>query len=300
MSKQLKADLFLIFITAIWGSTFTLMKNVLDDIPTFAFLALRFSTAAIILLFVFNKKLKNLSKATILKGFIIGLMLFGSLALQVLGLNYTSAPNSAFITSLNVIMVPIVSAILLKKKPASSSIIGVIFAFIGVFFVSGGLNFKLGLGESLTFLCAICVTMQIIFIDKFTENDDPVLLGILQIVFSAILSIGSWVLIDFKPFTINLNIVITILVTGVLGTALAYTGQTIVQKNTSPTRAALIFTLEPVFGFIFFILIPNSQSIAEKMSMNTILGCILILFGTFISEFKIDKKILTRFKGHSE
>ena len=291
MTKQLKADLFLIFITAVWGSSFTLMKNILEDIPPFAFLALRFSTAAIILLIIFHKKLKELSKASILKGFIIGLMLFGSLALQVIGLNYTTAPNSAFITSLSVVMVPIVSSILLKKKPARSSMIGVAFALIGLFFVSGGLNFKVNIGEILTLFCAVCVTMQIIFIDKFTNNEDPVLLGILQVVFSAILSIGSWMYIDFKPFTINQNIVITILVTGVLGTALAYTGQTIVQKFTSPTRAALIFTLEPVFGVIFFILIPNSQSISEKIALHTLLGCVLILSGTLISELKLDKKL---------
>ncbi len=293
MTKQLKSDLFLIFITAVWGSSFTLMKNILDDIPPFTFLALRFSTAAIILLIIFHKKLRELNKASILKGFVIGLMLFGSLALQVIGLNYTTAPNSAFITSLNVIMVPIVSSILLKKKPARSSMIGVAFAFIGLFFVSGGLNFKVSIGEILTFLCAICVTMQIIFIDKFTNNEDPVLLGVLQVVFSAILSIGSWIYIDFKPFTLNQSIVITILVTGVLGTALAYTGQTIVQKFTSPTRAALIFTLEPVFGVVFFILIPNSQSIAERISLHTLIGCVLILLGTLVSELKFDKKILS-------
>lgn len=289
MTKQLKADLFLIFITAVWGSSFTLMKNILDDIPPFAFLALRFSTAAIILLIIFHKRLGKLNKTSMLKGFVIGLMLFGSLALQVIGLKYTTAPNSAFITSLSVVMVPIVSSILLKKKPARSSMMGVAFAFIGLFFVSGGLNFKVNIGEFLTLLCAICVTMQIIFIDKFTDNEDPVLLGVLQVVFSAILSIGSWIYIDFKPFTLNQSIVITILVTGVLGTALAYTGQTIVQKFTSPTRAALIFTLEPVFGVVFFILIPNSQSITEKISLHTLIGCVLILLGTLVSELKYDK-----------
>lgn len=289
MTKQLKADLFLIFITAVWGSSFTLMKNILDDIPPFAFLALRFSTAAIILLIIFHKRLGKLNKTSMLKGFVIGLMLFGSLALQVIGLKYTTAPNSAFITSLSVVMVPIVSSILLKKKPARSSMMGVAFAFIGLFFVSGGLNFKVNIGEFLTLLCAICVTMQIIFIDKFTDNEDPVLLGVLQVVFSAILSIGSWIYIDSKPFTLNQSIVITILVTGVLGTALAYTGQTIVQKFTSPTRAALIFTLEPVFGVVFFILIPNSQSITEKISLHTLIGCVLILLGTLVSELKYDK-----------
>lgn len=106
MSKQIKADLFLLLITAIWGASFTLMKNVLEVIPSFAYLSLRFIIATIVLVVIYYKNLRTASKKVIVYGCIIGLMLFGGMALQVSGLYYTTASNSAFITGLNVVMVP--------------------------------------------------------------------------------------------------------------------------------------------------------------------------------------------------
>jgi drug/metabolite transporter (DMT)-like permease len=125
MTKQIRADISLLVITAIWGSSFTLMKNVLDHMPPFAYLSLRFIVAAIVLAVVFYKKLKTVNRKTVYFGCIIGLVVFGGMALQVYGLSYTTASNSAFITGTNVIMVPVISAMFLRKKPDLSSVVGV-------------------------------------------------------------------------------------------------------------------------------------------------------------------------------
>lgn len=287
MSKRLRADLLLLLITAIWGASFTLMKNVLEHIPSFAYLSLRFLIASIILSIVFWKSIRNLNKKIFLYGSIIGLLLFGGMALQVSGLYYTTASNSAFITGLNVVMVPIVSAILLKKKPDVSSVIGVCLAFLGLFFLSGGLNFKFNIGDILTLLCALCFTFQIIFIDKYTQNNDPILIALVQIGFVTLPSFLFWGGTGFQGFEMSTTVITTLLITGVLGTALAFAGQTIVQRNTTPTHTALIFSAEPLFGAIFAMLIPNSLGVTEALGVTASIGCALILGGMIISEFKI-------------
>ncbi len=290
MSKQIKADILLLLITVIWGTSFPLMKNVLDYIPSFAYLSLRFIIATVVLLVVFHKKLKLMNKAALIYGSLIGLMLFGAMALQVSGLYFTTASNSAFITGLNVVMVPVVSAVFLRKKPGAASTIGVLMAFGGLFFLSGGLDFKFNFGDLLTLLCAVCVTFQIILIDKFTNDQDAALLSVIQVGSVAVFSLITWTGVGYKSFEFNWTVAITLFITGVLGTALAFAGQTIVQKNTSPTHTALIFTAEPVFGALFALIIPNSQGMVESLKLNTVAGCGLILAGMLISELKLGKR----------
>jgi len=287
MTRQLKADISLLAITAIWGSSFTLMKNVLDHMPSYAYLSLRFIIATVVLAIIFYRKFRLMNRKVLLYGCIIGLMLFGGMALQVSGLYFTTASNSAFITGLSVIMVPIISALFLRKKPDLNSVIGVILACVGLFFLTGGLDFRFNLGDFLTLLGALCFAMQVIFIDKFTRDQDAALLSFFQVGFAAVLYSAIWLAMDYKPVEINSTVIFTLLVTGVLGTALAFSVQTIVQKYTTPTHTALIITAEPVFGAVFALLIPNSAGMTETLKLGTVAGCLLILLGMLVSELKV-------------
>lgn len=265
--------------------------------PSFAYLSLRFLLAAVLLIVIFHRNLKRFNKRTLLFGSIIGALMFGGMALQVNGLYTTSASNSGFITGLNVVIVPVVSAVLLKKKPDRASFIGVVVAFAGLFFLSGGLNMNFNIGDFLTFLCSICWAFQIIFIDKFTASEDASLLAIMQIGFTGIVSTGVWMSTGFQMFEFNSTVIIVISVTAVLGTALAFGGQTIAQKDTSPTHTALIFTAEPVFAAIFAMIIPNMAGETEKLGIPSIIGCVLILAGMLISEFKLGQKSRSHVKS---
>ena len=166
MSKKLRADLILLAITVVWGASFPLMKMVLGFIPAYAYLSIRFLLAAVVLVLLFRKSLTKMNKRVLLYGCIIGLFMFGGMAFQVVGLYTTSASNSGFITGLNVVMVPVFAAVMLKKRPDRASFIGITIAFAGLFFLSGGLNFNFNEGDFLTFLCAICWAFQIICIDN--------------------------------------------------------------------------------------------------------------------------------------
>lgn len=293
MSKKLKADLVLLIITVIWGASFPIMKIVLAYIPAYAYLTLRFFLAAAVLTLLYPSSLKKLNKRTLLHGCIIGLFMFGGMAFQVVGLYTTTASNSGFITGLNVVMVPIISALLLKKKPDRASVIGVTIAFAGLFFLSGGLKFDFNFGDFLTFLCAICWAFQIIFIDRFTETGDASLLAILQLAFTGLASGVLWLAADWgKPMVINGTVILILLFTGIMGSALAFGGQTIAQKYTTPTHTSLIFTAEPVFAALFAMVIPNADGLTEIPSVTKAVGCLMILAGMLVSELKIGQKKL--------
>ncbi len=291
MNKKLRADILLILITMIWGASFPLMKIVLAYIPAYAYLTLRFLLAGIVLAVVFHRRLARLSWRALLYGCIIGLFMFGGMAFQVVGLYTTTASNSGFITGLNVVIVPMIAAVLLKKKPDRASLIGVLMAFAGLFFLSGGLSFSFNSGDFLTFLCAICWALQIIAIDKFTESEDPVVLAVIQLFFVGIASSAFWMIADVgKPLIINKTVIFILLFTAMLGSALGFGGQTIAQKYTTPAHTALIFTAEPVFAAIFAMVIPNAEGVTEMPSLIKAVGCLLILSGMLISEMKLGQK----------
>ncbi len=290
MTKKLKADALLLIITVVWGSSFPLMKMILSYLPAFGYMALRFLLAAFILAAIFHRNFRHFRKRTLLYGCILGLFMFAGMALQVNGLFTTTASNSGFITGLNVVIVPFISAFILKKKPDGASLIGVLTAFVGLFFLSGGLSFKFNIGDLLTFLCSICWAFQIIFIDRFTEKEDAPLMAIMQVGFTGVISAVIWLAFDFKPAVFNGTSVTIILITAVLGTALAFGGQTIAQKDTTPTHTALIFAAEPVFAAIFAMIIPNAEGKTEVLGVTSAIGCALILAGMLIAELKPGKK----------
>ena len=288
MNKKV-ASLMAVLVTAAWGSSFILMKNVAQDVPALGFLSLRFGMAGLILALVFFKKLKEFSKKTVFQSFVLGALLAGYMIFQVVGLRETSASNSAFITSLSVLVVPFLSAAFLKKAPTVSNWTGVALAIFGLVFVTGihqGLS-VLTVGDGLTFLCAVCVALHIIVADNFLKESDPILLGVGQIVAAFIISIIAWTIQtpqSFLAVEYTGTLITSIVLTAVFCTCFAFTGQIVVQKHLPPARVAVIFTLEPVFAYFYALFIPGPGGVTEPLTWAKLLGCILIVGGMIISE----------------
>ena len=279
MSNRAKAEMTIFMITAIWGSSFIIMKNLLDDIPVFTYLTLRFAVASVALFFIFFRSLRIMKKRTLVLGIAIGLMLFLGMSLQVYGLKYTTASRSAFITGLNVVMVPVISSVFLKKKPGLNSLIGVMLAVGGLFFLSGGLQGRYNIGDILTLLCAFCFAFQIILVDYSVAKEDAGCLALIQVIFAAAACALVWAGTEKGPVAIDIETAAAIIFTGLFATAFAFGGQTFAQKYTTPTRTALIITFEPVFAAVFAAVIPNNSGMTEKLSQAVIIGCLLIFSG---------------------
>ena len=288
MNKKM-ATLLGVLVNAAWGSSFILMKNVAADVPALGFLALRFGMAGVILALVFWKQLRKLTKKTVLQSFVLGAMLSGYMIFQVVGLRDTSASNSAFITSLSVLVVPFMSAFLLKKMPTKSNWTGVLLAIVGLVLVTGIYQGAGALvwGDLLTFFCAVCVAAHIIVADKFLKDSDPVLLGVGQILAAFIISIVAWTIQTPASFaTVNYTgtLITSVVLTAVFCTSFAFTGQIVVQKYLSPARVAVIFTLEPVFAYLYALVIPGPEGLTEPLTWAKVLGCLLIVGGMIVSE----------------
>jgi drug/metabolite transporter (DMT)-like permease len=286
MRTSLKADLAILSITVIWGSSFIIMKNIVEVLGVYAYLAMRFTVAAVILAVLFRKPMQAVQPRNLMHGGIIGILLFMGMALQVTGLKYTSASTSAFVTGLNVVIVPVVSALFLRKQPPVRAVIGVMMATAGLFVLTGGFSQHWNKGDTLTLLCSFCFAMQIIFIDKFNAVTDPKQTAVIQMVTAALLYGAAWLL--FEPGKVNITwiVVVTVLYTGALGTAFAFGVQTIAQKYTSPTRTALIISCEPVFGAVFALLVPGTGGKTETLTWAMIAGSVLILGGMITAESK--------------
>jgi len=279
MTKQLKADLSLLAVTLVWGSSFVLTKNSLDHLDTYNFLAIRFLLAALISGIIFYRNIINADKATIKYGVLIGIILFTAYAFQTVGLNYTSASKSGFITGFAVVIVPILSAFLLKIKPPKSAIIGVVFAIIGLSFLTLDSSLSLSIGDLYTLICAFMFALHIITVGKYTVNVDSIAMAIIQIGVVGVLSLFVSFSTEKPILPTGLEIWVPMLILSVLCTSGAYIIQNLMQKFTSPTHTALIYSGEPVFSAIFAYYVAS-----EVLTKRAIFGSILILFGMIVSE----------------
>ena len=279
MSTQLKSDIVLILVTMVWGTTFIIVKNAIQTLPVYNFLFIRFLLAFLLLTIIFHKKLKTIDKKTLAVASVIGAMLFSGYAFQTMGLKYTTASKSGFISGFSVVLVPILEAVFLKRKPSKSSILGIVLAFIGLILLTANIDLSINIGDFLTLLCAFAFGMQIVLIAKYASTLDTYLLATIQIGIVALLS-GIITLLLEKPFVpTSFNVWAAIVITGVFATAFAIVAQNTMQAYTTATHAALIFALEPVFAAIAAFLIGG-----EVMSFRAILGGIFMFTGIVLSE----------------
>ncbi len=291
---RLKSELILLFITFIWAGTFAIIKLTLEFISPMLFVSIRFFIAALIIMLFSRKKVFSINKSAAKMGTILGFFLFVGFVVQTIGLKYTTATKSALITGTFVVFTPILQIVVEKKPPRLGSIIGVIIVFIGLLFLSSKENsfdqilFSLGqdfnIGDGLTFICAISFAAYIVYLDIISDKVDYVHLVWMQIIVTGIgAMILMWVLdfflIEKITLELNANVIGTIIYTTIFATILTTFLQTKYQKFTTPTRAAVIFTSEPLIASILAYLILN-----ETIGIFGFIGGGLIIFGVLTSE----------------
>lgn len=290
--EKLKADFLLLCVAMVWGSSFTLMKNVINEIPVCPYLAGRFFVASLALIFIFRKNLTHLNKHIWQAGILIGIVLFGGMGLQVYGLVYTTATKSAFLAGMNFMFVPFLSILLLKKTPNKATFLGIFIALVGLFYLSGGVELSFNKGDAISLVSAFLFALQITLIDKYTNQGiDASLIAVLQISTAAVLFFLLWLIhpasnigADVQLFTKPI-VFLTILFTGLLGTAGGFGIQTMVQRFTTPSHTALILAMEPVFGAVFAFLIPDIVTgQRESFDIYKVIGCTLMFLGTICCE----------------
>ena len=279
--KGVPAEIYLLGIVVIWGSTFAIIKGILDQIMPFTFLAYRFFWAAFILGLIFWKRLKNIDQIVLGKGFLVGIFLFLAYTFQTVGLKYTTATKAGFITGLSVVLVPIISHFFIREKVSKNSIIGVILAVIGLGFLNYNSNFIFNFGDFLVLLCAVSFAMHIISVGLYARKVDYILLVIVQL--TTVFVLSFLMALFFERPGIHLyypaGVWWSIILTGIFATALAFYMQNKFQRYSTATKTAIIFSGEPIFGAIFAYLL-----LGEKVGLIAWIGGLLIIFGMIISQ----------------
>lgn len=286
--RQIVADFSLLLIAFIWGATFVMVKEAVSQVGVFTFLALRFLFAAVVLALIFWPRLRASSRHEFLAGVLVGLFLFGGYSFQTIGLKYTSASKAGFITGLSVVIVPLLSTLLLRRKPDLDALVGVGLATMGL----GLLTLKglsMAPGDLWVLGGAVAFALQIVALGRFAPQMKPSSLATIQVATVALLSAPlAWAVEGSSP-RMSGQLWFTILFTGIMATSLALFVQSKAQRFTSPTHTALIFATEPVFAALFGYLL-----LQERLGWRGLLGCALILAGMVVGEAGLfNKKLLS-------
>ncbi|MGD9214915.1 MAG: DMT family transporter [Desulfobacteraceae bacterium] len=280
--RQYWAEFILVTVTIFWGGTFPLVKDAIEEIPVMAFLWIRFAlAAAILLVWAGWSQVRSLGKSGWFRGLWLGVLLFASYAFQTFGLALTSSANAAFVTGLNVVWVPLLAGPLLSKPPAAGSRIGVVCALIGLFMLTYQAPWRLNPGDALVLVCSLFVAFHVLGLDAWTHGYDGRALAFVQIGTMAVLSLAGSLM--FEPVTWprvwTPKVYWAIIICSLFATVYAFWAMTVFQKMTTPTRAALIYTLEPVFGAMVAVLYAG-----ERLTGIAWTGGVLIVIGMIVAE----------------
>lgn len=284
MNKKLsraKAEGLLVLATLFWGATFPVMKDAITEVPVLCFLWLRFALAAVLLGLLAGRKLVTLGRQGLKYGVLLGTLLFLAYLFQTFGLERTSSSNAGFLTGLNVVWVPLLAGPLLAKPPAPAARVGVAMALVGLFLLTWHTPWRLNPGDALVFICSIFVALHVLGLDAWTEGFDAMSLTCVQITTMAVLALGGSLAFDplSWPAAWSGGLVSALLITALLATVFTFWAMTSFQRLTTPTRAALIYTLEPVFAAIFSVWLHGDQ-----LGMLGWCGGLLIVLGMITAE----------------
>jgi len=276
-----------VLVTAIWGATFVMVKGAVAAFPVFAFLALRFALAWLALLPLWAWVRHRQGRGNPASGWtrqwargtLIGVFLFAGYAFQTGGLQYTTASKAGFITGLSVVMVPLFSAVVLRRPPGRWALVGVGLATAGMFLLSWGGDWHVGLGELLVLGCAFSFAAHITAVGAFAPRGDVLSLTATQIATVGVLSAAASAAFERTWAAPPAEVWGAAAFTGVLATSFAFGVQTAAQRFTSPTHTALIFAAEPVFAAAFGFLLAG-----ETLGVRESVGCTLILLGMLTAE----------------
>lgn len=281
-SRQARADLALLVITLVWGTSFVLMQESVRLVPPYRFLAWRFGLASIVMLALYGRRLLQAPRRQVMAASGIGVTLFVGYAAQIIGLQYTTAARSGFVTGLAVVMVPFAALLLLHQRPSLAALVGVTLAGVGLFLLSwpglGGESSALLRGDLITLVCSVAFALQIVLVGKHAPNMEAMTLATAQLVAVALLS-ALFSLSEAASAAPPLWLWGGVAFLAVAGTALAFTVQSKAQRFTSPTHVGLIFAMEPVFSGLFAWLVTG-----EVLTGRSLLGCGLILAGMVVAE----------------
>jgi drug/metabolite transporter (DMT)-like permease len=276
-SPEAVGTVALIGVTAVWGSTFVVVKDAVERMPVMDFLAWRFALAAIVMAVVRPSSVAVLGRDGRRHGVLLGLALAGGYVAQTYGLQRTPATVSGFITGLFVVFTPLCAGVLLRRRIDAMSWLGVAIATGGLALLSlHGLS--VGRGEAITLLCALSFALHIVGLGEWSKPSDAYGLAVVQLATVAVVSAVAAAPDSLSPPPDG-KVWGAVLLTALAATAVGFFVQTWAQAHLAPTRAAVVMTMEPVFAGIFGVAFGG-----DDLTGRVVVGALLVLAAMFLVE----------------
>ena len=274
--------LALFVTTVIWGTSFVILKTTLSSVGTLWVLALRFSSAAVILGFFAGKKLKHMSRRLVKGSTLMGLCLAAAYIVQTYGLVYTTPGKNSFLTATYCVLVPFMAWGIYKRRPGAANILAALFCITGIGLVSLEETVSsVNIGDVLTLFCGIFYALQIIVMEQYVGEGDALSISAVEFAVAGMICLTGALIFEAAPSHVPVSAWLSIAYLSVMCTALCFFLQAWGMKYTPSSTAAVILALEAVFGALISVLFYH-----EQVTLRLFLGFTLIFIAVLISETK--------------
>lgn len=273
----------MILLTVIWGFAFIMTKSASEFYTASQMLFYRFLISSVVMLVLFHKDVRGADKKDMYHGVVLGVFLCLGFFCQTSAIYYTTVSKNAFLTTLNVIFVPMIAAFVHKKKIDAYSIAGCILALVGTGVMSLETDFTINFGDFLSIMCAVFFSFHVFFQSEFAPQTKTTVLATVQIVFAGILClIFSLITGGIKITVYEPKAIAGILYLAVMSTCVSFLLQSYCQKYTSAVKAVVIFSLEAVFASGFAVII-----FRDAVTTRFLIGSSMIFTAVIISSTKL-------------
>ncbi len=271
----------LVLATIIWGTSFVIIKDTVDLISPNYLMALRFTGAFILLCVIFFKKLGKINFETLWQGALIGVFLYLAYYWQTFGIMFTTPGKNAFLTAVYCVLVPFLAWISKGPRPDRWNLIAAIMCITGIGLISLNGDFAIGKGDFYTLIGGFFFACHMVAVAKFANGKDPIIITILQFASAAVCFWATTLISEGVPEAVTADAIPAVIYLCLFCTATALLLQNFGQKHTLPSSAALILSLESVFGTFFSAILGR-----ENLTIRMICGFALIFFAIIVSETK--------------
>jgi len=275
-----------IFTTAvIWGTSFVVLKNALDSIGTMWVLSIRFTFSSLLMLLVAGKKLRSMKRQAVRGSVLMGLSLAAAYIVQTYGLLYTTPGKNAFLTATYCIQVPFLAWAVYRRKPRAVNLLSAVVCIAGIGLVSLERDMgRINMGDILTLLCGVFYSLQIIMLEQYADSADAVSISAVQFAAAAVVCWLGALLLEKPPVGLTGSAWFNIGYLSLMCTAVCFFLQAWGMKYTPSSTAAMLMTLEAVFGAFFSVILYG-----EKITLKLFLGFALIFAAVVMNEVIADK-----------
>ena len=274
--------LLIIAATIIWGSSFVIVKDVTNSMPPAWILVVRFTAAAIIMAVAFLKYRElYFERSHVGFGLLFGLAMFLAYYTQTIGITDTTPGKNAFLTGTYCVIVPFLAWLLLRRRPNRYNIVAAVLCIVGIGFISLDGSLTMRFGDAMTLVCAVFYALHIILVSQFAQGRNIYVLTMWQFVGVAICSLIVGGLFEPMPdwATVPMDCWVSLAYLAVACTTVALLFQNIGQAHLPPASAALLLSLESVFGVAFSVALG-----AETLTLRIVFGFALVFAAIIISE----------------